>query len=318
MKTHILIIDPLQRLSIKKDSSLLLALALKTSGQEVFILMREDLFFQNTTVPQLQVFPFQGKLYKDDFYIKDFQLLPSQSHVINNKTVFHMRLDPPFDLTYLRTLWLLQALKMYGVQVVNDSQGVLTYNEKLVAYSLAEKKFPSYLGESVESLKSFLKEQQANGVQEVILKPVDMFQGLGVEKRPLDIPVVVSTFLDMKKQFNGAVIVQPFAKSVAEGEIRAVFFDGQELGSILKIPPHGSHLANIAQGAHYKPITLNADLLDQCQKINSELLNLGVRWTAFDILDQTISEVNITCPGLLVETSIAHNKNLALEIVQQL
>jgi len=41
-----------------------------------------------------------------------------------------------------------------------------------------------------------------------------------------------------------------------------------------------------------------------------------VDWVAFDILGAVPTEVNITCPGLLVEVSHAHQRNLALDILK--
>lgn len=317
MTSHILLIDPLENLNLKKDSSLFLALTLKEMGKKVFLLFPPDLYFQNTSSLFLEVFDFKADFLPNSFYINNFNLSAKPQLIkVDENVTLHMRLDPPFNLKYLRTLWILQALKMYGLNIINDSLGILSNNEKLFAYSQATKKFPSFLGESVDKLKDFLYEQKKIGVKEVILKPVDLFQGVGVQKSPLNIEHVINIFLEMKKNFHGAVVVQPFAKKVEQGEVRAIFFDNKELGSILKIPPHGSYLANIAQGATFNAILLKPEILTECQQINQKLGKLGVRWTAFDILDDTLSEVNITCPGLLVETSIAIQRNLAQDIAQ--
>ncbi|MCB0357489.1 MAG: hypothetical protein KDD40_10795 [Bdellovibrionales bacterium] len=319
MTRHILIIDPIEKLVVKKDSSLMLALTLKQAGHDVYLTTVNHLSFQNTTAPQIEVFTFNGKFADDGCYLNEFsmdsqaQLLPVAANCC-----FHMRLDPPFDLKYLRTLWLLQALKLYKCQVVNDSEGILLHNEKLYAYTHAKEKFPSYLGQSERQLKSFLLEQKKQGVTDIILKPVDLFQGEGVEKHPLEMDTILQQFQKMKTKYQGAVIVQPYAKSVEQGEIRSIFFDNKELGSIIKIPPQGSHLANIARGAQFSAIELNPTLKQECLRINESLAKNGVRWTAFDILDNKISEVNITCPGLLVEVSFAMKRNLAADIIEML
>ncbi len=101
------------------------------------------------------------------------------------------------------------------------------------------------------------------------------------------------------------------------GEIRALYFKGEELGSILKIPKKGEFLANIAQGADFHAIKLNPDIKKECDRICAELMKDGVDWVAFDIMGEHVSEINITCPGLLVEVSFAHKKNLALEIIKK-
>ena len=101
-------------------------------------------------------------------------------------------------------------------------------------------------------------------------------------------------------------------EEVANGEIRSIFYKGKELGSILKIPPAGEFLANIARGAAYNKIVLDDNIAKKCGDLASELEEKGVSLVAFDVLAGHVSEVNITCPGLLVEVSNAYNKNLAI------
>ena len=84
--------------------------------------------------------------------------------------------------------------------------------------------------------------------------------------------------------------------------------------AIIKIPKNGEFLANIAQGASYKAIKLTDAQKNNCDYFAQKLMKSGVDWIAFDLLGDFVSEVNITCPGLLVEVSSAHQKNLALQI----
>lgn len=319
MTKHILIIDPLEKLVIKKDSSLQLALTLQQLGQEVFVTFKKYVYFQNNMSPNIQVFTFHGEFSKDSYYLSKFELNESSKTLkLDSQCVLHMRLDPPFNLEYLRTLWILQSLKMYDVKVINDSRGILLNNEKLFAYTESKYKVPSFLGLSDDSLNKFLLDLKSKNIDQVVLKPVDLFQGEGVVKIPLQESLVLKKFNEMKSQFHGAIVVQPYIDSVEQGEIRAVFFDSVELGSIIKIPPAGAFLANIAQGATFKAIDLKTKIKDECIRICKLLEKDGVRWAAFDILGDMISEVNITCPGLLVECSQAHKKNLALDIVDAL
>ena len=112
--------------------------------------------------------------------------------------------------------------------------------------------------------------------------------------------------------------MQPFVEKVLSGEIRSIYFKGHEIGSIVKTPPKGSFLANIAQGAKYEKVSLSKKEKSICNNLSEELLNFGVPWVAFDILEEKISEANTTCPGLLVEVSNAYGENLAERIFQLL
>jgi len=206
--------------------------------------------------------------------------------------------------------------KTLGVEVLNDPDGILLFNEKLYAYE-HESSLETYVGSSVEGFLSFVTFLKSEGHRELILKPLDLYQGIGVQKISLD-EDFKSIFKEKIVEFQGPVVVQPFAKEISKGEVRSLYFKGKELGSILKIPKAGEFLANIAQGASYDKHDLNDYQRKSCEEICSELSKYGVEFVAFDILGDSISEVNITCPGLLVEVSKAYGKNLSFDIIDLL
>lgn len=304
---HLLLIDPLEKLNIKKDSSLMLALALQKRGIETYVLFEEDFAIQNLGPQRLKVHKFKGELKEDQIYLASFEVVDTETIELKKDDVLHMRLDPPFDSRYLRVLWMLDHLVSLGIRVMNDPRGIMQFNEKLYAYR-SEGATPSFVGESLALAKEFVSKLPKD-TKEIILKPMDLFSGIGVEKLSLTewevrFPVKV-------KELQGPVIVQPFVESVKQGEVRSLYFKGKEIGTIMKIPKEGEYLSNIAQGAAFHAHPLSELSRKRCEPIVQELLRYGVDWVAFDILGDAVSEVNITCPGLLVEVSYAHKKNLA-------
>jgi len=315
-KKHIFFIDPLEKLNTKKDSSLLLATTLKNRGDDVYLLFEQDFYVANTSLPTFEMYRFNASFVENDFYLAHFQLAEKINVTLSENDVFHMRLDPPFDTRYMKYLWMQKMLQHFEVQVINDPVGILSFNEKLHAY-IQKGALPSFVGSSTSGLKKFLSTLPTN-VDALIMKPVDLYQGMGVEKVLLQENEVIAMFERKIKESSGAIVVQPFVKEVAAGEIRSIYFKGIELGSILKVPKAGEFLANIAQGASYSAVKLSDKVKNQCDQITKELNTAGVPWVAFDILGEHVSEVNITCPGLLVEVSHAHNVNMAEKIADLL
>lgn len=284
----------------------------KEAGHQVFLLFFEDLFFSNEESIHFRMYDFISELEDNSCYIKHFSLEREEYVELFEEDTIHMRLDPPFNLKYLQTLWLLNGLQERGIRITNSSRGILSYNEKIMAYS-RDLGITSWVGSDVDHAKDFIQRMLDDGQSSFIFKPLDLFQGLGVEKIEfLDSTEqeVESFFLGKAEEFNGPVVIQPFMSEVETGEIRTVFYRGAELGSILKVPPKGEFLANIAQGATYDKTELSEDVFYKCEKIAIELNNQGVELVAFDVLAGAISEVNITCPGLLVELSQAYQENL--------
>lgn len=308
---HIFLIDPLEKLVIKKDSSLMMAHTFISQGEEVYLLFEKDFYLTSGELGTFEVWDFTSSFKPDSFYLSDFTLSKNKKLKLDNNTLIHFRLDPPFDTRYLRIAWMLDGLAQKGVSVSNNPKGVITHNEKLHAY-LQPNALPSYVGASFLGLKEFIVKNQ---IKELILKPLDLYQGIGVEKISATDPQLEIKFKNKVAEYKGAIVAQAFAPEVTQGEVRSLYFKGQELGSILKVPKQGEYLANIAQGASFSVYSLPPEVKKQCDQITKDLLKDGLDFVAFDILGGHVNEVNLTCPGLLVEVSIAVKKNLANEIL---
>ena len=311
---HLFYIDPIEKLNTKKDSSLMFALTAQEQGHECLLLFEKDLAWSNHSSP-LRTFKFSANF--DGFYLKNFKVTETTHTSLRPGDILHMRLDPPFDGRYLRYLWLLDQWERKGVRVINRPRGIMQFNEKLLAYQ-QESSVPSWVGEDLGGFQAFIDQLKSRAVKEIILKPLDLYSGIGVEKWDIHSPELENRFAQKALELSGPIVVQSFMPEVYQGEIRALYYAGKHIGSILKKPKSGEFLTNIAQGAAFEAKELSPSLQAKCEKICAELSSQGVDWVAFDILGETPTEVNITCPGLLVEVSHAHQKNLAAEILKLL
>lgn len=313
---HIFFIDPLEKLNIKKDSTLMMALTFQQMGIECYLLFEDDFFVTNDQAPELVVHSFEGAFKEDGFYLDRLEKKNSKILKITKNEVIHMRIDPPYDSRYQRYLWMLDFLEQQSnCEVMNTPLKIMKYNEKLVAYKDLSHSHESYIGSSEKGFSIFLERMKKLGHEDVILKPLDLYSGIGVEK--VSLSEAKDKFSLKVAEFHGAIVCQPFVKEVqTAGEYRAVYMDGAEVGSILKTPPEGAFLANIAQGAQFKGVELPSQVKEMCDKVAQDLYADGVRLLAFDILGEGINEVNITCPGLFVEVSYAFKKNICQHIAE--
>lgn len=309
--SHIFFVDPVEKLNIKKDSSLMMGLAFMELGHEVYLLFEKDFSIATKGDNKLTVYPYTGSFKEDGYYLENIDLKNPIDIVISSEDTIHMRIDPPYDSRYQRYLWMLEFLQVKsGCEVVNNPIGIMKHNEKLVAYK-TDKSLESFIGSSETGFKEFVKILKDKGVKELILKPLDLYSGIGVQKVSIDDTDLNNIFTNKVKEFQGAIITQPFQEEVYDGEIRTLYLNGKEIGSIIKKPVAGDFLANIAQGAQFESYEIDKELKEQCDQLAHELMKDGVSFIAYDILAGAITEVNVTCPGLLVEVSYALKKNIA-------
>ena len=312
---HILFLDPIEHLAVAKDSTLLLAHTLREEGHEVYLLFAQNLYVLSDTAPRLEVFEFTSQLKDKSFYLDSFVVTGQRPLVPGEDVLLYIRPDPPFDQRYLNHLWMLNSLKRFGVKLLNDPAGILLYNEKMAVFH-ADCHLVSYVGSSVQGLWEFAQRLESQGYGDVVMKPLNLYQGIGVEKVSLaDKNFLQASFERKVREYGGGILVQPFIKKIASGEIRTIFFGQHLLGAILKVPPPGEFLANIARGASYSAVELDQATLGACRYLHRRLGPHGLHWFAYDVLDGHVNEINITCPGLLVEVSAALGRNLAIELI---
>ncbi len=313
MNKHIFLIDNIEKLNIKKDSSLMMAHSFSEIF-DVYICQERDFSVINSGEGKLRVHTFNSVL-KDDFYMESFELASVKHLTLDHEAVIHMRIDPPYDGRYQSFLWLLNFLRdKHGVQVANDPNGIMAFNEKIIALELPQA-IKSYIGSSLEDACVFLDSLKKEGEDFVIMKPLNLFSGIGVSK--LDLKEDNSQKIKESLDSHGLIILQPFLSAVYDGEVRSIFYKQDYLGSILKVPVKGDFLSNIAQGAKFHKVDIDEQTLKICGEINKRLSAKGVDLVAYDILGGVITEVNTTCPGLLVELSHAHGKNFCLEMAKK-
>ncbi len=304
---HIFFIDPVEKLVPKKDSTFLMALTAKKKGIEAYFLFEKDFFIGTDKGLAFDVYEFDGQI-EENFYISNFKLGEKRSVNLDQNVVLHMRIDPPYDSRYQRYLWMLDFLMGKGVDVRNNPLGIMKNNEKITAYK-RKGTLSTFVGASMSRALEYLERLKEKGITEYIFKPVDLYQGIGVKKVTSD-DNLEKEIESSLKEFQGPIVIQPFVQEVQDGEIRTIFYKAKEIGTILKVPPKGNFLANIAQGATYDTHPLPKKVEAECIDICKELLEDGIDLVAFDILGNIVSEVNVTCPGLMVEVSAAKGVNL--------
>ena len=210
-----------------------------------------------------------------------------------------VRKEPPFDLTYARLCWILSlAEEKTGVpEIINSPSLLLLYQEKLLSFSAVAE---GYLDESdviPTRLSLDIRKIDPDEVgQDLVLKPFDGHGGRSVR---------LEQKVAQGREVEALTLVQPFLESIRKGGDRRVFFlDGEMMGSFVRVPASGSILSNLSQGgsAEMRPMSPREE--SRASKLGNFLKAKGLVLAGADMIDEKISEVNITSPtgfGKLLE-----------------
>ena len=294
---HLFVIDPLEKLNKKLDSSLRMAFSLSRRGHNIYIATPKDISWSmDAGVARLKAQ--QLKFNKDNFEINE--TLPECEKLLSEFDAIYMRKDPPFDMDYITCTWLLETAEGTS-RIYNSPSALRSYNEKLLGLSVSEYCNTGLVSTSSEELEKFIIDK-CNG--DAIIKPLDLFGGKGIERLNLEELGHEELRSKLKEHTEKGLkyrLVQPFQVKIFEGELRVFTFMGEIIAVSKKVPAQGNYLANTSAGATVEDVDLKPELKKNIQQLSTKLIDKGVFMVGYDIIGDLVSEINITSPRLLAK-----------------
>ena len=280
----LVVMDPLEKLDLPKDTSVGFILAAFRRGWDVSICTVYDLFTMH-----------------DHVWTKASPVSASKESVLNVGSTMDvplstfgavlMRVDPPVDSQYLHATHLLD-LAVKDTLISNHPTGIRFANEKAYALQFPEITPYTRLSSNGTQIKDWLS-KESDGL---IVKPVDGHGGSGVFLlTPGDRNN--ASILEMLTQNNQRmVVVQTYLKAARTGDKRVIMINGEPKGAILRVPQGDDHRGNIHVGGQVVPTELTQRDLEICRTVGSRLKADGLTFVGLDIIGDYLTEVNVTSP----------------------
>ena len=203
-----------------------------------------------------------------------------------------MRKDPPFDLEYVTSTWLLSAAAREGARVFNAPDAIRDHNEKLAIAEFARFAAPTLVSREAERLQAFIDAQR-----DVVVKRLDVMGGEFVFRVRADDPnrnVIVQT---ISQGGNRTVMAQRYIPAISEGDKRVLLIDGKVVPHCLaRIPKAGDARGNLAQGARGVAQPLTARHREIGEALGPLLSKRGLLVVGLDVIGDYLTEVNVTSP----------------------
>ncbi len=286
------VLDPLDSIKTYKDSSYAMMREAASRGHHLAVFHQEDLIWRDG---QVQAYARDLALSGDenDWYrIGERKALAPESF-----DVILMRKDPPFDMEYIYSTYLLEMAERQGALVVNSPRAVRDHNEKLSIALFPQFTVPTLVTREEQLIRNFLAEHG-----DVIVKPLDGMGGTSVfrlHRQDHNIGVVIETLTHYGRR---TVMAQRYIPDIVKGDKRILIIDGEPVPyALARIPKKGETRGNLAAGGTGVAQPLSEHDREIAATIGPALKVQGLMLVGLDVIGDYLTEVNVTSPTCMRE-----------------
>jgi len=286
------ILDPLDSIKTYKDTSYAMMQEAVARGHRLTVMRQEDLVWENG-----QVVCFAQDLEltgndKDWYRVTERRALAPQDF-----DCILMRKDPPFDMEYVYSTYLLELAERSGTPVYNRPAAIRDFNEKL---SIA--RFPQFTVPTLVTRHESLIRDFADEHEDIILKPLDGMGGASIFRSRHDDPnlgVIIETLTVLGKR---TIMIQRYIPEISEGDKRVLVIDGEPVPyTLARIPKPREHRGNLAAGGRGVAMPITAREREIAESVGPELKAQGLLLVGLDVIGGNLTEVNVTSPTCMRE-----------------
>jgi glutathione synthase len=293
------VMDPLERINVRGDSTYVTMRECTDRGYPVAMCTPDRMYAHNGRLRAL-VTPVRTTREAPHFHPS-----PAEDVDAGEFDVVWMRKDPPFDMTYIFSTYLLDMAPRTTL-VVNDPAGLKRFNEKM----WVQMQWPHYqpatlVTNDIGRVRAFV---EAHG--RCVIKPWDGNGGRGVvvtQPGDRNLGSLAELLTGEGRQY---AIVQRFIDEVETGDKRILLFDGEPVGSMLRVPQAADHRANMHAGAQVEACELSSTDREICAAIGPSLREHGMVFVGIDVIGDRLTEINVTSPTGIQEMNRLYTTKL--------
>ena len=299
------VMDPVDRIHIDKDTTFVLMLEAQRRGHEISFMEVDDLFLRGGT-------PY-GRYRKLELARANphYRLGEAKTGALAEFDSVWMRKDPPFDMKFFFTTHLLSLIDERRCFLLNNPRGLREANEKLYALRFPEQIPQTLVAGDIAMLKKFMEELGG----EMIVKPLDGCGGSGVfylSAQDRNTNAILEAATDNGRRL---VMAQRYLPEIRQGDKRIIVLNGEPLGAVLRVPLESETRGNIHVGGQ----CVKTDLTERDREICAALAPLlradGLYFTGLDVIGSYLTEVNVTSPTGIQEVNALNGVRLENQVV---
>jgi len=283
----VFILDPLDSLKTYKDSSYAMMEEAAARGDALYSLMQEDLVWRGGVVTGFaRTLALTGD--EHPWYVAGE---PEETPLDRFDAVV-MRKDPPFDMEYVYSTYLLELAEAAGARVFNSPRAIRDHNEKMTIARFPEFTAPTLVTRREPLLREFLAEHG-----DVILKPLDGMGGTSVFRLHREDPNIGVVIETLTQYGHRTIMAQRYIPDIVKGDKRVLLIGGEPVPYCLaRIPKQGETRGNLAAGGTGVARPLSARDREIAATLGPKLAARGLLLVGLDVIGDYLTEVNVTSP----------------------
>jgi glutathione synthase len=282
------VMDPIEGIKYEKDSTLAMLLAAQARGFELHYLEQQHLMVRDG-----QALGHSRPLTVRADPASWYTLGEPRTAPLGSFACILMRKDPPFDMEFIYTTYILELAREQGALVVNRPQGLRDINEKMYTAWFPQCCAPTLITRSMADMDAFLGEQG-----KIVAKPLDGMGGRSIfvtDRQDKNSRVIFET---LTAQGTRYAMVQRYLPQIVEtGDSRVLLVDGEPVPfALARIPTAQDHRGNLAAGAQGVGRELNDRDRWLAAQIGPVLAQRGMLFVGLDVIGGQVTEINVTSP----------------------
>ena len=296
------VVDPLHTFKIYKDSTYAMLVEADSRGHELYVMRQEDLVLKRGKVVGVsrQV---TLRNHPDEW----FSLDPEAEMALQQFDAVVMRKDPPFNMEYVTSTWLLEVAARQGARVFNDPRAIRDHSEKLAIARFPQFTAPTLVSRLEGQINAFIDEHK-----DVVLKPLDGHGGASifrVNERDPNRNVIIETLTQLGERM---IMAQRYIPEIRDGDKRILLIGGKPVPHCLaRIPREGESRGNLAAGGTGVARPLTERDKEIAGALGPDLMSRGLLLVGLDVIGDYLTEVNVTSPTCFQEITQQTGFNVA-------
>mgnify|MGYP001814499153 FL=1 len=301
LKTGV-VMDPIGEIKTYKDSTFAMLLEAQRRGHMLYYMEPRDIFAEDG-----RVFAHMQQLEVRDNTTDWFSLASVSRKPVDELDIVLMRRDPPFDMDYIYTTYMLELAEMAGTLVINQPQSLRDANEKFFINNFPQCCVPMLISSSSKLIREFVSQHGR-----CVVKPLDGMGGesvFQVSDTDLNLNVILET---ITRHDSRPVMAQRYIDEISEGDKRILIVNGEPVPyALARYAGKGDFRGNLAKGGSSKGVPLSERDLWICAQVAPELKKRGILFAGLDVIGDWLSEVNVTSPTCIRELDEEFGLNIA-------